>query len=159
MRRDRGLTALEIVVPLAIAALVVAAWFTFSSGAAARYAQAPDSKAREQARRALNEMADELRLASRGSVAIETGHGGSRVTFRTTSGGSVVYAVEPSADAARLVRTHDGQTVTMVDGLRPGGFSAKALGGALTLALTPAIGGPLQTAVALREPTSAPTSP
>ncbi|HEX7900500.1 MAG TPA: hypothetical protein VF950_22235 [Planctomycetota bacterium] len=147
----RGLTLLEVVVPLSIAALLGAAWWTFSSGATARYAApAASSGAREQARRALNEMADELRLASADSIRIENGVRGARVEFRTGSGGSIVYAVEPFKDAARLVRVHDGASVTLVDGLRPGGFSAKREASVLTLALAPGVDAPVQTAVALR---------
>lgn len=148
----RGLTALEVLVPLAIAALVAAAWFTFSSGASARYAESPASTAavREQARRALNEMADELRLATASSIAVETPGGGARVSFQTASGAKVTYAVEPSKDAARLVRSQDGQSVTLVEGLRPGGFAARRSGSVLTLVLSPGANMPIQTTVAIR---------
>ena len=150
--RKHGLTALEVLTLLAIAALVAVAWLTFSSGATARYAEPPaaDRAVREQARRALNEMADELRLAKEPSIVIENQSGGSRVTFQTASGGSVVYAVEPSPASARLVRIQDGQRTTLVDGLRPGGFSAKKAASVLTLVLSPGYEAPLQTAIALR---------
>lgn len=148
----RGLTALEVLVPLAILALVAAAWFTFSSGASARYAEAPASHAavREQARRALNEMANELRLATSASIAVESPSTGARVKFQTASGASVMYAVEPSKGAARLVRSQDGQTMTMVDGLRPGGFSARRSASVLTLVLSPGTDAPIQATVAIR---------
>ena len=145
-RRPGGWTALEVLVPVSIAALLGAAWWTFSSGAAARYAAPPVSPIREQARRALNEMANELRLASDASIRID----GARVEFQTGSGGSIVYAVEPSRDAARLVRVQDGQSVTLVDGLRPGGFSARKSASVLTLVISPGVDAPVQTAVAIR---------
>ena len=150
--KTRGLTALEVFIPLAIVALVAAAWLSFSSGAAARYAQPSEteSAAREQARRALNEMADELRLADPGSIHIEAPPAGARVRFQTSSGASIVWSAEPSGSAARLVRALDGHRVTIVDGLRPGGFTAKRTSDVLTLSLTVGTSAPLQTAVALR---------
>jgi hypothetical protein len=150
--RRNGLTALEVIVPLSIVAMLGAAWWTFSSGAAARYAAAPSSRAavREQARRALNEMADELRLAADHSIKIDSLRAGARVEFLTGSGGSIVYAIEPSPGAARLVRIQDGQSVTLVDGLRPGGFTAKKAASVLTLVISPGVDAPVQTAVAIR---------
>jgi hypothetical protein len=145
-RRPGGWTAPEILTPLSIAALLGAAWWTFASGAAARYAAPPVSPLREQARRALNEMANELRLASDASILID----GARVEFRTGSGGSIVYHVEPSRDAARLVRVQDGQSVTLVDGLRPGGFSATKSASVLTLVISPGEEAPVRTSVAIR---------
>jgi len=150
--KPRGWTALELIVALAILALVAAAWLAFSSGASARYAEpaAADSAAREQARRALNERADELRLADPASIRIDAPPAGARVRFQTSSGAVITYAAEPSQAAARLVRVQDGQTMTLVDGLRPGGFSAKRSAEVLTLALHLGTSAPLQAAVALR---------
>lgn len=150
--KSRGVKALELSVPVAIVALVAAAWMAFSSGATARYAEPSpaESAAREKARRALNEMADELRLADPASIRIETPPAGARLLFQTSSGAAITYAAEPSSAAARLVRVQDGQTVTLVDGLRPGGFSAKRASDVLTLALSLGASSPLQAAVALR---------
>lgn len=140
-----GRAVLGLGIAVALASLLGAAWWTFATGAQARYAAAAPTSAaaaQEQCRRILKEMANELRLADPATVEVEPG----RVRFRTRAGSEIAYAFAEG----RLLRSQDGQDVAVMDGLRRDGFAATLDRGALSLGLTTLQGPPVQTAVALR---------
>ena len=139
-----GRAALSLGIAVSLASLLGAAWWTFATGAQARYATTDTlpAVAQEQGRRALKEMANEFRLAHPSSVVVEAG----RIRFQTRAESSISYALQDG----RLLRTQDGMSVAVMDGLRRDGFTAALDRGVLKLALTTSSGATVQTAVALR---------
>lgn len=155
--KRRGLTLVEVMIALGALALITLAIYALLHAGSSTYANASRRDTLQMnARRVLDQIAEELRLAnpdsfilSSGSILFNKAVGFSGGT--TSYGSTIEYALraytDPKAhfvdanhngvpDEACLERTQDGETRKLCDYVKLGGFTAVKTGQTVNLRLT-----------------------
>lgn len=152
--RTRGLTLIELTVAAALLAALIALAYAFLVSTPAMYGDSMRRAALEEtARRALEDMVQELRTADADRLSITPYRGSDRVEFRVPRKYSdrgtdwkpfAQYRCESSvvdanhngfADEGRLVRVEGEDVRTLCHSVAPGGLSVSRRGDHLTIRL------------------------
>lgn len=157
MRRDRGLTLVEVIVAMTILAAVLGMFYAMLFRSTTTYTNVSRmGNIQENGRRVLDEMANELRLADRATIVItNAGTGASQtqtVNFRiptafappnVTWSAPIEYRFETApvnmvqgvTGEGRAVRLEGGRRRTLCDYVKPGGLRITRTGNNLTIRL------------------------
>ncbi|MBI2933404.1 MAG: prepilin-type N-terminal cleavage/methylation domain-containing protein [Planctomycetes bacterium] len=150
----RGFSFIEILIAVAILALVLGATYAVLASSMRSYTNQSNLAAvQERARQVMDEMIKELRMADKDTLiigqlngsgridcAVATGYAGGKVVLSTP----IQYQCEPSPvdannngqqDESRLVRIQEGRTLVLCQSVKTGGLTITRTGNNLTVKL------------------------
>lgn len=154
-RPSQGFTLLEVMISSAIFVIVVGSVYGLLAGSSRLYATTMTLEhIQEQARRVVDEMAQELRLADQATLSITTVNGSSQIVFRQITGvtgsvpqwsANITWNYQTSAvdangnrlvDEGRVVRTFNGRSITKCNNVLQGGLVFTRTGDVILIRLT-----------------------